>query len=138
MTNDEDKEFEEARKNVNTLGLKKSLREQGIDTKKLAMYKLDEIRRAIDRWHNVQNKYNPMFRELQEKNQKVIEEHQKLMNDLNAKMQAEVEEARKEVDRLILQIKADQQLKQPPSNQEQVEPKAEQQTEPSAENKVES
>lgn len=105
MTIEEDKEFEEASKNVKTLGLKKALREQGIDTKKVPMYKLDEIRRALDKSQNVQTKYDPKFKELQDK-------HQESMNQLNAEMQAEAMEARAEVDKLILQIKTDQGVKQ--------------------------
>lgn len=102
MTHEEDKEFEEASKNIKILWLKKSLREQGIDTKIISLHKLDEIRRALDKSQNVQNKYNPKFKELQD-------EYQKTMSKINAEMQAEATEARSDVDKLILQIKTDQQ-----------------------------
>jgi hypothetical protein len=98
----EDKEFEAASKNMKTLWLKKSLREQGIDTKKIPLYKLDEIRRALDKTQNVQNNYNPKFKELQD-------EYQSATEKLNKEMQAEATEARAEVDKLILQIKTEQQ-----------------------------
>jgi hypothetical protein len=101
MTKEEDKEFEEASKNMKTLGLKKALREQGINTKKLPMYKIDEIRMSLDKSQNVQNKYQPKFKELQDK-------YQESMNQLNTEMQAEATEARAEVDKLILQVKTDQ------------------------------
>jgi hypothetical protein len=102
MTNKEDIEFEEASKNIKTLWLKKSLREQGIDTTIIPQYELDKIRRALDKTQNLQNTYNPKFKELQD-------EYQKATSKLNAEMQAEATEARAEVDKLILQIKTEQQ-----------------------------
>jgi dsDNA-specific endonuclease/ATPase MutS2 len=114
MTHEEDKEFEEASKNIKTLWLKKSMREQGINTKIISLYKLDEIRRALDNSQNVQNKYNPKFKELQD-------EYQKSMNKLNTEMQAEATEARAEVDKLILQIKTEQQGGEAQKSQEKAE-----------------
>ena len=61
MTSEEDKEFDETQKKLKTLGLKKALREQGIDTKKVPMYKLDEIRRALDKAQIVQTNYSSMY-----------------------------------------------------------------------------
>ena len=101
--NEEDIEFEEASKNIKTLWLKKSLREQGINTKTIPLYKLDEIRRALDKSQNVQNKYNPKFKVLQDE------------------MQSDATEARAEVDKLILQIKTDQQKGQVTKPQEKLE-----------------
>lgn len=103
MAHEEDKEFEAASKNMKTLWLKKSLREQGIDTKKIPLYKLDEIRRALDKSQNVQNKYTPK------------------MNKLNMEMQVEATEARAGVDKLILQIKTEQQVGQAHKPQEKLE-----------------
>ena len=105
MTSEEDKEFDETQKKLKTLGLKKALREQGIDTKKVPMYKLDEIRRALDKAQIVQTNYDPKFKMLQD-------EYQKSMNQLNTEMQEEASKAREEVDKLIAQIKTDQGVKQ--------------------------
>ncbi len=132
----EDIEFEEASKNIKTLWLKKSLREQGIDTKIIPLYKLDEIRRALDKSQNVQNKYNPEFKKLQD-------EYQTSMSKLNVEMQAEATKARAEVDKLILQIKTEQQRVQanipqeyleilpvPPAEKQDQEPEQKQEPEP--------
>ena len=126
--NEEDIEFEEASKNIKTLWLKKSLREQGINTKTIPLYKLDEIRRALDKSQNVQNKYNPKFKVLQD-------EYQIKMNKLNTEMQSDATEARAEVDKLILQIKTEQQVGQAHKPQEKpeilpVQPEQEQDHEP--------
>lgn len=122
MTIEEDKEFEVASKNLKTLGLKKALREQGIDTKKIPMYKLDEIRRALDKTQNIQIMYNPKFKVLQD-------EYQKSMDQLNAEMQEEATKARAEVDKLILQIKTDQGVKQKQPQVQQVREQPEQKQE---------
>jgi hypothetical protein len=136
MTHEEDIEFEEASTNIKTLWLKKSLREQGIDTRKITLYKLDAVRRALDKTQNVQNKYNPKFKALQD-------EYQKTMEKLNAEMQAEATEARAEVNKMILQIKTEQQgwqahkpqeppeiLPVPPEQKQDQEPEQKQEPEP--------
>lgn len=125
MTREEDMEFEDYSKKMRTLWLKKSLREQGIDTIKIPQYKIDEIRRALDKNDQIQQKYQPKFKQLQD-------DYQAATNKLNTEMQAEVMDARSEVDKLIQQIKTDQGIRQQPKI-EQAESTEENKQEPEKE-----